>query len=231
MLKKYVENSVDLAQKHDENSVELNNHACSTLPLGCFTVRRINDFHTQAKPMKKNDSQQQNNRSEPEGQDAQSTFVMPSFSPESVSLRDMPAEPNAAPESRLGERVRFARNDLKLNIEALSRLTKEYDAQGSGLSPTSIARYESGESLPGTREFRILCESLDVPLTWLLYGDPTEDAKVPKLTDGEKNVLIGLRSMMAEDKDDFSVEQPPHQRDWLKVEIRNAKLARARKPQ
>lgn len=181
--------------------------------------------------MQKNDSEQQDNRPKPEGQDAQSPFAPPSFLTESVSLRDMPAEPNAAPESRLGERARYARNDLKLNIEALSRLTKEYDAQGSGLSPTSIARYESGESLPGTREFRILCETLEVPLTWLLYGDPTEDAKGPELTDGEKHVLVGLRSMMAEKKDDFSMEPTPYERDWLKAESRNAKLARARKPQ
>jgi len=79
------------------------------------------------------------------------------FTTEEVSLRDMTAGLNMAPESRLGDRVRYARSELKLNAEALSRLTKEYDLQGTGLSPTSIARYESGESLPGARELRILC--------------------------------------------------------------------------
>ena len=73
----------------------------------------------------------------------------------------MPAQgPMDMPESRLGERLRYARSQLDLNIEALSRLTEGYDANGKGVSPTSISRYESGENLPGTLELRILCDSL-----------------------------------------------------------------------
>lgn len=184
--------------------------------------------------MQKKDEVQQSNKPEIEKQVDQSQSVPISFTTESVSLRDMWAEANGAPESRLGERVRYARNELKLNIEALSRLTKEYDSQGSGLSPTSIARYESGESLPGIREFRLLCESLELPIAWLLYGDPTEDRKGPELSEAEKHVLFGLRAMMAEKKDDFSTEVTS-QMDWLndvaKAQSRNEKLARARKPQ
>jgi transcriptional regulator with XRE-family HTH domain len=164
----------------------------------------------------------------------QSQSVPVSFTTESVSLRDMWAGANSPPESRLGERVRYARNELKLNIEALSRLTKEYDLQGTGLSPTSIARYESGDSLPGIREFRILCESLELPISWLLYGDPTEPSKEPELSEGEKFVLFGLRSMMAEKKEDFSTESTSSF-NWFnevaKAQSRNEKLARARKPQ
>lgn len=181
---------------------------------------------------KKNEAQQGNNP-EVEGQGNQSQSVPISYTTESVSLRDMYADASDAPESRLGERVRYARNDLKLNIEALSRLTKEYDSQGSGLSPTSIARYESGESLPGIREFRLLCESLELPIAWLLYGDPNENKKGPELSEAERHVLSGLRAMMAERKDDFSTEVQS-QMDWLsdvaKAQSRNEKLARARKP-
>lgn len=153
-----------------------------------------------------------------------------SFSTEEVSLRDMRAEFSMAPESRLGERVRYARNELKLNAEALSRLTKEYDLQGAGLSPTSIARYESGDSLPGAREFRILCEAFQVPASWLLYGDPTEGTKRPELTNGEKAILLGLRMMMAERKDDFSVDLNHFETERFKAQVRNGKLAKARKP-
>lgn len=164
----------------------------------------------------------------------QSQFVPDSYASESVSLRDMWADANSPPESRLGERVRYARNELKLNIEALSRLTKEYDLQANGLSPTSIARYESGDSLPGIREFRILCESLELPISWLLYGDPTEAGKVPELSAGEKFVLAGLRSMIAEKTEDFSTKSTSEM-NWLndvaKAQSRNEKLARARKPQ
>ena len=182
--------------------------------------------------MKNNaDTEPKNKKTSLEVAEAAPTSGETHYSTVSVSLRDMPAEPNTAPESRLGERARYARNDLKLNIEALSRLTKEYDPQGSGLSPTSIARYESGESLPGIREFRILCESLEIPLAWLLYGDPTEEKNGLELTEAEQHVLIGLRVMMAEKKDDFSLAPTEFERGRLKADIRNAKLTKARKPQ
>lgn len=154
------------------------------------------------------------------------------FQSEEVVLHDMRAVPMAAPESRLGERVRYARNALNLNIEALSRLTKEDDPQGNGLSPTSIARYESGDSLPGIREFRILCEALEIPLAWLLYGDTTDDTNGPKLTEGENIVLAGLRAMMIENKqtDAFTVHLTKFEMDRFKAETRTARLAKARKP-
>ncbi|MDP1966111.1 MAG: helix-turn-helix transcriptional regulator, partial [Reyranella sp.] len=105
----------------------------------------------------------------------------------SVSLIDMAAAAGAAPESLLGDRIRYARADLRLSIEALSRLTKEYDQPDGGLSPTSISRYESGESLPGLREFRLIAESLDVPPGWLIYG--TLEEKKPEFPDGHPKLL------------------------------------------
>ena len=87
-----------------------------------------------------------------------------------VELRAMLAQARKPPESRMPERIRVARGQLGLSIEALSRLCKEYDAEGNGVSPPSISRYEAGDSLPGARELRILCDALDVPPLWLLYG-------------------------------------------------------------
>lgn len=152
------------------------------------------------------------------------------FTTEEVSLRDMTAGLNMAPESRLGDRVRYARSELKLNAEALSRLTKEYDLQGTGLSPTSIARYESGESLPGARELRILCEAFQVPASWLLYGDPVDGRKNLEVSESERLVLVGLRAMMAERKDDFSVDLNHSEISRFKTQVRNEKLSKARKP-
>lgn len=152
------------------------------------------------------------------------------FSVEEVVLRDMTAGLNMAPESRLGERVRYARNDLRLNAEALSRLSKEYDLQGAGLSPTSIARYEAGESLPGAREFRILCEALQVPLEWLMYGEASNRIKNPELSEGERFILVGLRAMMAERKDDFSLHLNHFEIERFKAQVRTEKLVKARKP-
>lgn len=78
----------------------------------------------------------------------------------------------AAPETGIGERIKYARSELSLSVDALARLTKRYDQFGEekGISPTSITRYESGESLPGARELRLLCEAFDVPVQWLLLG-------------------------------------------------------------
>jgi transcriptional regulator with XRE-family HTH domain len=147
----------------------------------------------------------------------------------SVGLKDMAATDGALPESRLGERIRYARNELELNIEALSRLTKEYDSSGSGLSPTSISRYESGESLPGLREFRLVREALDVPMAWLLYGT-VEEAPKPEFSEAERFLLYSLRKVVADMKDDANLVSPVDT-DWIREEARMEKLNRAKKAQ
>lgn len=148
----------------------------------------------------------------------------------SVSLREMPAPHGSSPESRFGERARYARNELGFKVEALSRLTREYDALGNGLSPTSIARYESGESLPGVRELRILAESLDVPLNWLIYGDATEAEGRVALSKGEGLFVVALRTMLAERTEDSLMLKQADEVSNLKFVARADKLARARKP-
>lgn len=146
----------------------------------------------------------------------------------------MPAQGQmATPESRLGERLRYARSQLDLNIEALSRLTEGYDANGKGVSPTSISRYESGENLPGTLELRILCDSLGVTAQWLVYGDAPNSGK----TEAEQQMISALRRFIEFNSVDNmfgNIDVKPHLHWILKATpaqlLENARKPRARKP-
>lgn len=158
----------------------------------------------------------------------QTHFFEPSrLTLEEVGLQDMAAPAGSPPESRLGERVKYARNTLGLTIEALSRLTKEDDAAGTGLSPASISRYESGESLPGLREFRLLVEAFDVPMGWLMYGLHVE--KKPEFSEEDRLVLYALKRLIATSKEDAKIENPVDT-EWLQAKARMDKLNRAKKP-
>ena len=82
-----------------------------------------------------------------------------------------PSTKDAPPEAAISERLKYARSELSLSVEALARLTKRCDlAEAKGVSPSSLLRYENAESLPGARELRLLCEALEVPAQWLLMG-------------------------------------------------------------
>ena len=88
------------------------------------------------------------------------------------ALKPIQAGPGKPPETAIGERIKHARNELKLNIEALARYSANFDKEeGRGISATTLLRYEAGDPLPGSRELRILSEALDVPAQWLLLGD------------------------------------------------------------
>lgn len=135
---------------------------------------------------------------------------------------------SAPPESRFGERLKYGRDQLDLSIEALSRLSKEYDPTGQGVSPTSIARYESGERLPGLGEFRMLCDALDVPARWLLYGDLDNAGK----STAEQALLASLETYMREKREDpivggMTVSQHV---SWFARGNRAAAIAKAKKP-
>jgi transcriptional regulator with XRE-family HTH domain len=93
------------------------------------------------------------------------------------SWRKWKVKPNLVPmvenwqagETDIPKRIAYCRGQLdNLSVEALARYTKNFDE--SGISRMSIIRYESGESLPGARELRILCDALWVPPNWLLTG-------------------------------------------------------------
>ncbi len=81
-------------------------------------------------------------------------------------LEAMFADP---PESGIGKRIAYCRGQLDgLSVDALARYTKFFDKDG--ISRPTIARYETGDNLPGARELRILSDTLWVPTSWLLLG-------------------------------------------------------------
>jgi transcriptional regulator with XRE-family HTH domain len=83
----------------------------------------------------------------------------------------MPAQTDdvRATETGIGKRIAYCRGQLdNLSVEAFVRYTKNFDTDG--ISRMSIIRYEAGESLPGARELRIICDALWVSPSWMLTG-------------------------------------------------------------
>ena len=158
--------------------------------------------------------------------------VLTSFAPEESDFVPEPSQalPGQAPESMLGKRVAKARGHFSLNMEALSRLTKLYDTQdGRGISPPSLARYESGDTLPSAREVRLLCDALGVSAQWLIFGEVDSSG----ITKPEQDILTGLKALIAMQKNDVNLggsSLSENQKWWKKME-RARKLQEARKPQ
>lgn len=148
--------------------------------------------------------------------------------PPSVQLVPWQAQgATPVPESRFGERLKYAREQLGLNIEALSRLSRDLDIASEGVSPTSIARYEQGDRLPGLAEFRCLCDALLVPAQWLLYGDIGNAGK-----DDIEQSLIDVLSRFARAKaaelDTLTLET--QMKEDFKKRLRLEAIAKAKKP-
>ena len=151
----------------------------------------------------------------PEGQQPKDSKEPPDFEPAA-----MPAHP---PESGMGERLRTARTHYKLNIEELSRATKVWDdPEERGVSGTAISRYESGDALPGAREFRLLASTLGLSADWLLFGVVPPGRS--KITGAQGRLIAALIEVIGERPaeevlGDVSVS------DW----IRHAEQAKRRK--
>lgn len=146
----------------------------------------------------------------------------PPFIPE-----PMRAPPGQAPESFLGKRLARAREHYRLKIEALSRLTKSYDVhEGRGISPPSLTRYESGESAPGAREIRLLCEALQVSPHWLVLGEIDAAGS----SDTEQKLLAVLKDFVNERITAAAMQPQTEGAQWIQDLDRANKLAEARKP-
>lgn len=145
-----------------------------------------------------------------------------------VRLVPMKAIGVFTPETQFGARLAYARNELGLKVEALSRLSKDYDPAGQGVSPTSIARYESGDRLPGLGEFRILCDALDVPSQWLLYGDIANGGQ----NEFEQHLLAALDGYIRAKGHDVMLEGAPvsHYVAWHAQQNRAGAIEKAKKP-
>lgn len=104
----------------------------------------------------------------------------------------------ALPESSLGDRIREAREILGLSLEGLSRLTKSRDSEKQGISRTVLTGYEKGKFKPGTRELRILYESLKITPNWLILGrsDPERlQSKYSSEEEFEGELLKAIRKL------------------------------------
>ena len=137
--------------------------------------------------------------------------------------------PAETPESRFGERLSYARKELDLSIEALSRLSKEYDPSGLGVSPTSISRYESAGGMPGLSEFRVLCDALDVPAQWLVYGELANAGK----DEAEQGLLASLERYVRAKQADIEIgggSTVSGYISWHSQQSRFSVIAKAKKP-
>jgi transcriptional regulator with XRE-family HTH domain len=72
------------------------------------------------------------------------------------------------------EAMKMVRTSRHLTLDELSALTKEIDPTGVGISRVALSRYETGASLPGLRELRLLSFALRKPLSFLVYQDGTD---------------------------------------------------------
>ncbi|MBX3619487.1 MAG: helix-turn-helix transcriptional regulator [Rhizobacter sp.] len=145
----------------------------------------------------------------------------PRFIPE-----PMRATHGQPPESLLGKRLAKAREHYTLKVEALSRLTKSYDAEGRGISPPSLARYESGESSPGARELRLLSEALEVSSHWLIFGE----TDVAGSSDAEQRLVSALKGFVSEQIGAAATREFDANSEWHRGLVRASRMAEARKP-
>lgn len=129
-------------------------------------------------------------------------------------LIDMKSSP---PEAGLGKRIAYCRGQLEnLSVEALARYTKNFDEDG--ISRASIVRYEAGDSLPGARELRILCDALWIPANWMLFGDEDLGAKI---SSEEKAYVIAIRNLISAKTSDsvFGVRIPSSAEQGANIEL------------
>lgn len=70
----------------------------------------------------------------------------------------------------IGRRLREAREARQLTQQAVSTRSKWADPAEKGVSRTALIGYEAGTSRPGTRELRILCETLKVTPNEIVFG-------------------------------------------------------------
>lgn len=89
---------------------------------------------------------------------------------EAEHLESPRSRPSTEPELEFGRRLAALRESQHLSQEQLSAMTKAHDSSGDGLSRAVISMYERGKNRPSTRELRILCDTLRVTPSELLYG-------------------------------------------------------------
>lgn len=118
----------------------------------------------------------------------------------------------AVPEDGIGDRIREAREALGMTQTGLAGRSKVVDPKGEGIARTVIVGYESGTHKPGTRELRILCETLNVTPNWLLYRKESPFEAIQASTQFMKTgseVDKAVRLALA------TLSMKPHERDLV----------------
>lgn len=73
-------------------------------------------------------------------------------------------------DAAIGRRIREARDAKGLTQQHVSIRSRQCDPEEKGISRTALIGYEAGTSRPGTRELRLICETLHVTPSYLIYG-------------------------------------------------------------
>ncbi|MGQ3054332.1 MAG: helix-turn-helix domain-containing protein [Roseateles sp.] len=91
----------------------------------------------------------------------------PNTEPSAPPSRELASDTSDA---AIGRRIREAREAKNLTQQQVSVRSKWVDHEEKGISRTALIGYEAGTSRPGTRELRIICETLYVSPNHLLFG-------------------------------------------------------------
>lgn len=133
-------------------------------------------------------------------------------------------------ESGIGKRIAYCRGQLdNLPIEALARYTKNFGE--GGISRASLVRYESGDTMPGARELRILCDALWVPANWLMYGAvdaADENSAVAQIAQGLRRLIRQEKHGVENEDIQTTLEDMGRKAE---IEKRQKWMIEARKPQ
>lgn len=78
--------------------------------------------------------------------------------------------------------LKRGRQRLDLTLEQLSLLTKEIDPTREGVSKMTLSRYETGATLPGLRELKIISFALRRSIADLIYEESDDPMNSYKLT-------------------------------------------------
>lgn len=92
--------------------------------------------------------------------------------------------------------MRERRQQRGLTHEQLSRVTKAIDPAGEGVSRVALSRYETGASLPGLRELRLIALGLRVPLAQFVYGEQS-DPMLPYRIELEMRIMEMVNDMIS----------------------------------
>jgi transcriptional regulator with XRE-family HTH domain len=80
---------------------------------------------------------------------------------------------------KFGKNLEDWRRSRELTIEQLAKVTRAIDPEESGISASSLSRYERGETMPAVRELKLLAFSLRCSIAALCYYGKPDPHETP----------------------------------------------------